>query len=226
MNQNDGSSPAKDANLDARARLSIFGPRDLSDLQLLSIVLGKNIAKTAKLLEHAGGLFSMSQKTQKELEAIPGLGPCGAQKICAMVEMSRRLLTLETSFTQPLRQPSDASSFARAHLLGQTQECFLVLGLDSRQRVKLVRTVGMGSLAQVDVHPREVFRPLIREGIHAVILVHNHPSGDPQPSEADVELTHRLAKVGKLVGIPVLDHLVVTDHDFCSLAALGLLLPP
>jgi DNA repair protein RadC len=76
-------------------------------------------------------------------------------------------------------------------------------------------------MAQVDVHPRELFRPCIREGIHSVILAHNHPSGDCEPSEADVELTKRMCEVGRLVAIPVLDHLIVTDSEHCSLAALG-----
>jgi DNA repair protein RadC len=89
-----------------------------------------------------------------------------------------------------------------------------------------VRQIAVGSLAQVDVHPREVFRPLVRSGMHSVILVHNHPSGDVEPSDADLELTRRLSDVGRLVGIPVLDHLVVTRTDSISMATLGLLPTP
>lgn len=99
----------------------------------------------------------------------------------------------------------------------------MVLGLDARQRVRLVREVAQGSLAHVDVHPREVFRPLVRAGMHSAILVHNHPSQDADPSEADIDLTHRLVEVGRLVGIPVLDHLVVTRTRSVSVAALGLM---
>jgi DNA repair protein RadC len=96
-------------------------------------------------------------------------------------------------------------------------------GLDARQRVRIVELVAIGSLSSVEVHPREVFRPLVRAGMHSVIAVHNHPSGDATPSEADLELTRRLADVGVLVGIPLLDHLVVTRQEVVSMAGLGLL---
>ena len=87
----------------------------------------------------------------------------------------------------------------------------------------MVETVAIGSVSSVEVHPREVFRPMVRAGLHSVIAVHNHPSGDPSPSEADLELTRRLADVGVLLGIPLLDHLVVTATEVVSMAALGLL---
>jgi DNA repair protein RadC len=90
----------------------------------------------------------------------------------------------------------------------------------------MIRTIAMGSLASVQVHPREVFRPLVQAGMHAAILVHNHPSGEPDPSDADVELTHRMGEVGRVLGIPVLDHIVVTRASTVSLAELGLLEPP
>lgn len=224
------TSTAHDASpMDLRQKMKVFGSADLSEAELLAVVLGKEksgASQAAKILESADGLGGLANRTAYELEALTGIGKAAAAKIVAIVELSRRFGRVEVSWSSCLRQPADAAGFARAELKGSTQEHFIVLGLDSRQRVRLVRTVGIGSLAQVDVHPREVFRPLIRAGIHAVILVHNHPSGDPEPSEADVELTHRMAEVGRLVGIPVLDHLVVTDGDHCSLAALGLLSAP
>lgn len=125
-----------------------------------------------------------------------------------------------------LRQPSDAADFVRNVIGRKEQEYFAALLLDSRQRVVDVIGVAMGSLAQVDVHPRELFREAVRRGAHAIIIAHNHPSGDPEPSEADVELTHRMSEVGRLVGIPVLDHIVVSRDDSCSLASLGLLPAP
>ena len=224
------SSTAKDASpMTMRQKLKVFGSASLSEAELLAVALGKEkggISMTAKMLECIGGLGALATRTPHELESLSTIGAASAAKIAAIVELSRRMGRAELQWGSCLRQPTDAASFARAELKGSTQENFVVLGLDSRQRVRLVRTVGIGSLAQVDVHPRELFRPLIRAGTHAVILVHNHPSGDPEPSEADVELTHRMAEVGRLVGIPVLDHLVVTDNDFCSLAALGLLSGP
>jgi len=201
----------------------------MSDGEILALALGRahgSVTRSHEMLERFGGLSGMSEKTVTELQNVLNVGEATASKIAAMVELSRRLSRVESSWTNMLRQPSDVASFLRAHLRGSAQENFVVIGLDSRQRVRLVRTVGVGSLAQVDVHPREVFRPLIRNGIHAVILAHNHPSGDSEPSEADVELTNRMCEIGKMVGIPVLDHLVVTDSDFCSLGALGFIPAP
>jgi DNA repair protein RadC len=103
------------------------------------------------------------------------------------------------------------------------QESFVVLFLDARQRVIDVREAAVGSLSSVDVHPREIFRDAIRMRAHSVIVAHNHPSGDPDPSDADIDLTHRLVDVGKMVGIPVLDHVIVGGDDAVSLSSMGLM---
>ncbi len=102
----------------------------------------------------------------------------------------------------------------------------MVIGLDARLRVQVVREVGLGTVAAVTVHPREVFRPLIRAGAHSTLLVHNHPSGEPKPSRADIELTERLVDVGWLLGVPVLDHLIVSDGGETSLVESGLMPTP
>jgi DNA repair protein RadC len=158
-----------------------------------------------------------------ELCRIPGIGEAGATALAAAIELGRRLGRVGLPWAEPLRCPSDVAGFVRAHLRGSTQEVFLAIGLDARQRVRLVRRVAMGSLAQVEVHPRELFRPLVRAGMHCCLLAHNHPSGSPEPSAADLELTRRMVDVGRLLGIPVLDHLVVTQDDSVSLAAVGLM---
>ena len=112
--------------------------------------------------------------------------------------------------------PQSAMPVVSAALLLRT-------GLDARQRVRLVREVALGTTAGVEVQPREVFRPLVRAASHSVLLVHNHPGGELRPSAADLKLTQRLVELGELLGIPVLDHLIVTDEGMCSLAGLGLL---
>ncbi len=121
-----------------------------------------------------------------------------------------------------LREPSNVSEFLRRILGRNEQESFVVILLNARQGVMDVLEIGRGSLAQVDVHPRELFRDAVRLGAHSVIIAHNHPSGDPEPSEADIQLTHRFAETGKNLGIPVLDHVVVTRKGSVSLASLGL----
>lgn len=145
-----------------------------------------------------------------------------AQRLATGFELGRYAAERTSNRHGRLLQPSNVSHYVRRAIGGREQESFAVIFLDSRQRVIDAREIGRGSLSQVDIHPRELFRDAIRLRAHRLILAHNHPSGDPEPSEADVELTHRMVEVGKLVGIPVLDHLVVTRDDYASLAALGL----
>jgi DNA repair protein RadC len=121
------------------------------------------------------------------------------------------------------RAPGDVVRILRAELADLDAESFVCVYLDARQRVITVREIGRGSLAAVDVHPREAFKYGVRANAHSVILAHNHPSGDPEPSEADQTLTRRMVEVGRVVGIPVLDHIVVTRDAWTSFSALGLL---
>jgi DNA repair protein RadC len=208
-----------------RERLALLGPEALSEVELLALLLGggRSAQRASRLLEWVGSLRTLAGALVQELVAAPGLGAAGASAIVAAFELGRRLETTRLPWAEALREPQDVIDFVRARLRGATQERFEVIGLDARQRVRLVRQVAMGSLSQVDVHPRELFRPLMRAGMHSCVLVHNHPSGDAQPSRADVELTHRMCEVGRLVGVPVLDHIVVTDDGATSLAARGLL---
>jgi DNA repair protein RadC len=211
-----------------REKMMLFGKTALSDVELVALVLGggRSIARGLSLLEGFGGLAGLEAAEPHELCAAPGVGQAGAAALCAAFELGRRLQQLSLPHATSVRSPRDVSAFVRAMLGPSAQEVFVILGLDARQRVRMVRTVAVGTLSQVDVHPREVFRPLVRAAMHSVIVVHNHPSGEAEPSTADVELTHRLADVGRLVGIPLLDHLVVTRKDMVSLATLGLLPGP
>lgn len=208
-----------------RERMMLHGSDALTDVELVALLLGggRSLERAALTLERTGGIAGLVTANAHELGAVPGLGSASATALCAAVELGRRVERLQLPYATALREPGDVARYVRATVGREPQEVFMVLGLDARQRVRLVRRVGVGSLAQVDVHPREVYRPLIRAGMHSAILVHNHPSGDPEPSEADVQLTFRMADVGRLVGIPVLDHLVVTADDSVSMAALGIL---
>jgi len=122
-----------------------------------------------------------------------------------------------------MQDPELAAAIFRRALGRREQEVFAVALLDARQKVIDVMGVAVGTLSNVQVHPRDVFREAIRRGTHSVIIAHNHPSGDAEPSRADVELTRRMMEAGRLVGIPVLDHLVVTPRDYASFAQLGML---
>lgn len=208
-----------------RERIAVFGPEALRVVELVALVLGggRSIARAAMALEQIGGLRGLRSATCLELLQLDGLGDAGASALCAAFELGRRAAQLDLPLGTPLRTPTDVGAYVRARLGDAPSERFLVLGLDARQRVRTVEVIAIGSLSSVEVHPREVFRPLVRGGLHSAIAVHNHPSGDATPSDADLDLTRRLADVGVLLGIPLLDHLVVTSREVVSMASLGLL---
>lgn len=208
-----------------RERMYAFGPAALSNVELVALLLGggRSEQRALALLQRVGGLAGLMRGLPHELAEAPGIGEASATAVCAAVELARRIGQLQLPVDAAVRGIEDVRRFVHTHLRGRNQEVFMVLGLDSRRRIRLIKEVGLGSVAHVHVHPREVFRPLIQAGAHSVILVHNHPSGDPDPSESDIGLTHRLAECGWLMGIPVLDHIVVTDAGCTSMLALGLI---
>jgi len=211
-----------------RERMMLFGREQLADVELLALVLGGGhaINRALSLLQDTGGLLGLDRADPQQLCRTPGVGLASATAICAALELGRRVAQLQIPYARTIAGPDDVAEFLRASIGASTQETFLVLGLDVRQRLQMMRTIARGSLTSVQVHPREVFRPLVQAGMHAVILVHNHPSGEPEPSKADVELTQRMMEVGRVLGIPVLDHIVVTRTSTVSLAELGVLEPP
>lgn len=208
-----------------RERLMMYGADALADVELLALVLGggRSLQRALSVLHEIGGLSGLARAHPQELVAVPGVGVAGAASLAASCELAQRIAERQLPFAEVMRGPEDVGRFAQVRFGGHPQETFAVLGLDARQRVRMVQTVAVGTLAQVDVHPREVFRPLVRAGMHSVVLVHNHPSGEPDPSAADIELTQRLHEVGVLVGIAVVDHVVVAVGAWRSLAQLGLM---
>lgn len=210
-----------------RERMYAFGPAVLSNIDLVALLLGGGKAeqRALALLQRVGGLSGLLRCVPQELAEAPGIGEASATAVCAAVELARRIGQLQLPVDAAVRGADDVRRFVSAHLRGRTQEVFMIIGLDSRQRIRLIKEVGLGSVAHVQVHPREVFRPLIQAGAHSVILVHNHPSGELRPSECDLALTHRLVESGWLMGIPVVDHMIVTDGGCASMRALGLIPP-
>ena len=149
--------------------------------------------------------------------------PQWARRVLAAFSLARVAACQARESGTGIRRSGEVAARVRRMIGTEPVECFLAVLLDARQRVIDAITIHRGSLAQVSVHPRDVFRPAVQCGAHSVIVAHNHPSGDCDPSPADVELTARLVGAGSLVGIPVLDHIVVTPHDHASLASLGLM---
>lgn len=206
----------------------LFGAAALGDVELVALVLGggRGLWRALALLEHGGGVGGLARACPHELCEVPGIGVAGATAIAAAFELGRRAATVELPLAAAMRGPSDVETYARLSFGDAPQETFVALGLDARQRVRMVRTIAIGSVSQVDVHPREVFRPLVRAGMHSVVVVHNHPSGEPEPSQADIDLTHRLFQVGATLGIPLVDHVIVTRTRSLSFAARQLLPEP
>lgn len=210
-----------------RERLRALGPGALSDTELLTIVVGTGTAGrsasavAASLLSNFGGLGALGEALPEELQAAPGIGSARACTLQAAFELGRRVSGSRPRRGHPLGKAFDVWTHLRARLAHSPVEEFWVLGLDVRNRVQLEICLARGCLTGVDVHPRDVFRPLIRTAAASAIFCHNHPSGDPSPSDQDLTLTERLRQVGTLCGISVLDHVIVGSEGFVSLAERG-----
>lgn len=214
-----------------RERLDALGPAALSDVELISLLLrtgdrGRDVmAVAADLLEHRGGLRGLSRAAARELSSCSGIGPAKGASVRAALEIGRRLAGRRLEAGAAIGSPADVYRHFHPSLRDERQERFFVILLDARHRVLRTEVISQGTLTASLVHPREVFRPALREAAAALVLVHNHPSGDPTPSHEDREVTSRLAKAGEILGVRVLDHVVVAERGFCSLRDEGALGP-
>lgn len=211
--------------------MAASGAEALSVAELVAIVLGtgvvgKNAERLAdEILRELGGLGGLARAAPAELTGLGGVGAARAARLTAAFELGRRAM-MPSAVPGRLMSPADVADLLHGRFQGLLQEVFVVIALDTRLRLIEVIEVARGALDGVAVHPREVFRPLIRRGAAAAVLAHNHPSGDPTPSREDLELTRRLRSVGDLVGIPIVDHVVVADGDYTSIAELDAGLAP
>ena len=210
-----------------RERLDALGPGALSDAELLALLLrtggpGRAAQSLAsELLARHGGVAGLARTAPAELRQTAGVGPAKSASLLAALELGRRLATRRLRTGDAIRGPADVHRHFHARLRDAPHERFLVLLLDGRHRVLREVTASQGTLTASLVHPREVFRPALREAAAAVILVHNHPSGDPTPSREDREVTERLVQVGEILGVPVLDHVIVAERGYVSLRQDG-----
>lgn len=203
------------------------GPDALSDAQLLAILLRTGrpdfsaVQVAIELLGRVGSIGGLAMCGIEELCAIQGIGPAKAAQLKAAVELGRR--SLATPLSTGTRISSSADLFKHFHpiLRDRKQELFKVVLLDAKNTVIKESTVSEGTLTLSLVHPREVFASAVREAAAAVIFLHNHPSGDPTPSLEDRQLTERLTEAGRLLGIPVLDHVIIGDGRYVSFADQG-----
>lgn len=213
-----------------RERLLTEGAQRLSDTELLALVVGSSARGSGgvlhtcrRLLDRFGGLHGMSHCGVGELMAESGIGRARACALVAMFELGRRQVGRPALRGDPLTRSEQVYQRLRGRIGSLSQEVFIVLALDARNRLLSLWQVSQGTGVSVEVHPREVFAPLLREAATAAIVAHNHPSGDPSPSDDDREITARLAHAGKLLGIPLLDHIIVGGDGYVSLAERGLI---
>lgn len=206
-----------------RERLWRSGTDALGDEDLLAMVLGTGVrhrpvrAVAEELVRSAGGVGGLSRSTPRELAQVTGVGAARAARVAAAFELGRRAIDA-VYHRETVGRADDVFRVVAPRLAGLAQELFIVIGVDIRNGLLDVVEVARGSVAGVEVHPREVFRPLIRMAAAGGVLVHNHPSGDATPSPEDLELTRRLREVGRILGIPIVDHVVIGDRCFRSIA--------
>jgi len=208
-----------------RERLRSVGARNLALRELLALIIGSGSAGSPapvvaeRLAAFAdGSLRRLASMDVAVLENVPGVGRATASRILAALELGRRAAADEGDPGAPIRGPADVFARMGSRLHDLPQEEFHALLLNSRHRVTREVLVTRGTLDAALVHPREVFRPAVAEGAAGIILVHNHPSGDPAPSAEDRAVTRQLAEAGRAVGIPVLDHVVIGRGAYASLA--------
>ena len=211
-----------------RERLVKFGEQALSAQELLQIILGRGVAGESvaitaqKLLAQFGSLQKLAEASIEELSSIKGIGLAKATQIKATFEISRRISTQVPSYkSKELTDPKKVYRLIKSKLKDYHKEHFYIIALNSRGHS--IAEISVGSLNASIVHPREVFAEAIKNKAASVVFAHNHPSGDPEPSEDDLLLTKKLVESGKILGIGVVDHIIVAKNRFFSFKNKGLI---
>ena len=211
-----------------RERLQHYGPSALSEAELLAIILrsgikGENVVNlSTRLLVKYGGLLGLARAKFTDVASIKGLGPAKTCQLMAALELGRRLMIASPQQRPQITSPADAANLLMLEMSRLEQEQLRVLLLDTKNYVVAIHTLYMGNANTTIIRVGEVFREAVRENTTALILVHNHPSGDPTPSPEDVQVTRRIIEAGRLLDIEVLDHLVIGHQRYVSLKERGL----
>ncbi len=205
------------------------GMERLSNTELLALIINSGtkeqsaIALAEEVIGQGAGIFRLREMTPQELMEIRGIGKGKAARILAALELGKRAAARPMGKPVNVGSPDSIAALFMEELRYLKQETFRILLLNAKGDVISTETISAGELTSTLVHPREVFRPAVKKSAAAVVLIHNHPSGDPQPSREDVETTFRLKECGRLMGIRVLDHLVIGDGAYVSMMTEGLM---
>jgi len=221
----------KDLPLEERPRekLKQLGTEALSNSELLAVLLRTGsksesaLQLAARLLSRSGGLRALPDLSLEEMEEIRGLGPAKAVMIKAALELGRRLAATPRGEPDSMTNPGQVARLFMEELRYRKKEHFKVLLLNTKNHIISREEISIGSLNVSIVHPREIFNAPLRKSAASVILVHNHPSGDPSPSQEDLEVTRRLVEAGHILGIAVRDHIIIGDGCYFSFKEKGLI---
>jgi len=206
-----------------RERLARQGEKSLTNAELLAVLIGSGtrdhsaVMLASRLLAmDERGLLYLSECTLEDLKEVKGIGSAKASRILCAIELGRRLSSQPRGKTVSVGSPADVSQLFMEEMRHLKKEHFKVLLLNTKNEIITIDEVSVGNLNSAIVHPREVFVKAVKKSASSVILVHNHPSGNPQPSREDTDLTARLVESGRILGIEVLDHIVIGDGVFVS----------
>lgn len=208
-----------------RERMARGGAAALSDAEIVALLIepgrrGRSSLDIARELV-SEGLLALARRDWIPGKSIGSLGPSRVARIGAALELGRRIASLSTTSSEPVKDVTDIARGLIARYAYRVQETFGGIYLDVRKRVISVREIFVGSLSSADVAPRDVFRLALQDHASAVIVFHNHPSGDPSPSAQDLAFTRQLIDGGRTVGVEVVDHLVVASSGFVSFKERG-----
>ncbi|GAA5522560.1 hypothetical protein Asal01_02521 [Fodinibius salicampi] len=212
-----------------REKLMNYGGESLSDAELLAILLRTgsqkmNVIQMAQaLLDHFDGLRYLARKSWQDLKVIPGMGKVKSLTLEAVFELSRRIQMASLGEQVQITSPEDAVSYFGPKLRDLTKEVFIVAFLNNAKIVMGYKKISSGGSTATIVDPAEVMRQAVMNEANSILLLHNHPSGQNKESKADIQLTKRIAKSGKLLGIPVDDHIIIAGDGYTSFRAKGLL---
>ncbi|HEY3426371.1 MAG TPA: DNA repair protein RadC [Negativicutes bacterium] len=214
-----------------REKMLAKGSQALSNAELLAILLRtgtkqESVVRVAERLlkkYEDMGITALAGLSPQEISKIKGIGPAKAVTVAAAMELGKRLTTVAANERPVIRSPQDAANLLMARLRYETREHFMVLLLSTKHHLLAMPTISVGSLNASVVHPRELFREVLKYPAASVILVHNHPSGDPSPSQEDIALTKQIVEAGRMLNISVLDHVIIGDNKYVSLKEKGII---
>lgn len=213
-----------------REKIINHGVEGLNNTELLAVVLQSGFkdesalvlgGRVISMLDH--GLQDLTHTTYEELIAVKGIGPAKACQILSAIELGKRVAVEKRQMLGKINSPTTVVNFFQNQLRHINKEKFIVVFLNTKNIISSYEVISVGSLNASIVHPREVFNRAIKRSAAAILLVHNHPSGNPEPSKEDEAITSRLCEVGQLIGIRVLDHLIISDDKYFSFKEMDMI---